>query len=284
MRKLIVALAMLAVVVALASPVSAQDAFQAQVANVFETVNTPVRVMGQIHCDNAAPGSPEWLSWCQGIETDHYGRPTGYNPNSVRGQRARGYHADELRRNRYWRERYNYGGGYYGGYPVGYGGYGGYGYGPDIQLNGRNIGAVLGGIGGGIATRNSRSGWVKAGGIVGGAVLGGILGNQVDRRNERRDEVRFERTYRSEAPAPVEPPAERETVQEQQTAPSPTRQTVEEAGRTDTVYSDGGWLCNDTQTAIVVLVDGKPVGKLAAGQMVELSTLPSGKVTYKKLG
>lgn len=280
MKRMIVAVLALVVLV-LAVPVSAQSPAQDAINNVYETVNMPIRMMGQQNCDISSPGSPEWLSWCRGVRTDNYGRFTGYNPNSVAGQRARGYRADDLRRSRFYREHYGYGaypafGGYYGGMPYGYG------YGPDIELNGRNIGAVLGGIGGGIATRNSRSGWVKAGGIVGGAVLGGILGNQVDRRGDRREAERYDRYSQYERRDREEERAEEETP-EPTSQPAPSRTTIQAEKPTGTVYVSGGWLCNDTQNAIVVHVDGRPVGRLASGQMVEVTSLPQGKLGFKTL-
>lgn len=312
MKRMIVVMAVLAVVLAALAPSVSADEFQNAMQNVFDTANAPVRGMAENFCDaHRGTGDAMEASWCYGYVLDSRGRVTGYNPNSVRGLARRGFRVGDMYRSRYSQQ-------YGSPYGYGYGGYGydPYGYGP--SLSGRTTGAIVGGVAGALVTRNSNSTLARVGGIVGGAVLGGVIGNKLENRNDRPRDSRSEdvsdcvkrttkefkkagvafssdqviaacsgQSVRSgrareeeaapEAYAPEPPPAP-------QTTPAPRQSVERQPAAAQSVFIQGDKLCNDTDETIAIYVDGSRVGNLAPRRVVSLSRLPKGRVSYFPIG
>ncbi len=290
MTKRLIVMAVLAVVLAtLTTPVSA-DEFARAYQNVFDTVNQPIRQMGQNLCDSAEPGSVQWESWCRGrVVNPTTGRVEGFNPNSVAGQRARGFRADELQRTRYYSERGGYAGYYTGHRPNrlrrflhsvfgperGYYGYGypGYGWDPypygtrpyDEETSGKCFEKV------------AKAAKKQKVSITAAEIAAFCNGQPLP---EQPSESRVSESH--VVPAPVPPPAP-------ETAPVP-QATAQPNPAPASVYVQGDQLCNNTGETIAVYVDDVRVGNLKAGTVASISRLrslarkPTGKVSYYPIG
>lgn len=303
MKRMIVVMAVLAVVIAALAPsVSAQSPSRWAYQDASDTLTWGVRGTAENLCEaHRGTGDAVEASWCHCAVIDRYGRVEGYNPNCVDGLRRQGFRVGDVRRIRRSQQYGNRGYGYRYHDDYYYDNYGNGDLG--VNLNGRTLGTVLGGVAGGVATRHNRSGLVQAGAILAGGVLGNIVGGKFDNRNDYREargvdpsecvrdtlkEFRKRHVAVSAdqvialcggsniaAPAPHEIAEDDDPETQTEASPAPRTEP-----KSVYITKDKQFLCNNTDKPISVYVNGKPIGRLAAGQIVALSSLPAGKVEY----
>ncbi len=263
-------------VLVLAAPVAAQSEFESALQGTFNAARVGVDGMARNMCANhRGTGDLVEASWCYGLvvsPSSH--RVTGYNPNSVFGPGSRFARIGDFYRNPYER----------GGYA---------GYGPDFDVNARTLGTIVGG-GAGAALTEHRRGWQKAGAIVAGAILGNIVGKKLDERSaeritgekpsdcvkrtmkefdKRKASVSTEQVIALCGGGPAPDMAQRTPQSDATPAPSATQAPA-------TVHQKDGYLCNNTEVAVIIYVNGSAVGQLAPGRKVSVADLPTGELTF----
>jgi hypothetical protein len=256
-KKLRVVALVAVVVLALTTPVSAQSDFEFAFQNTLNSVTGPLRQMGQNLCANSlGTGNGMEASWCYGaVINPMTGRVEGFNPNSVAGQQARRYAS-----NGYSHRRPSVGRQILGSllgrnqYPYGYNGYGAYGLTivrDDTETPGKCV-------------ERTTKAFKKAKVVVDPAlIIAGCTGSNV--------------------PAPSTQPMEQEIEQTSyQTLPN---QAVPQGNYPKGIFKDlrKGVLCNNTDAAVTILIDGTPVGQLGAGKQVSLASLPNGKLEFQRI-
>lgn len=256
-----------------ATPVAAQYELQRALQGTFDAAHAGTDALARNMCaDHQHTGDLTEASWCYGlVVSPSTHRVTGYNTNSVYGPGSRYLRIGDYYQNPYERR----------------------GYGPDVDMSARTMGTIVGG-GAGAALTEHRSGWQKAGAIVAGAIVGNVVGKKLDDRG--RERVKSEkpsdcvkRTLKEfdkrKTPASAEqvialcgggpaPDVAQPTPQSDATpAPSATQAPA-------TVHQKDGYLCNNTEVAVIIYVNGSAVGQLAPGRKVSVADLPTGELTF----
>ncbi len=276
MKKLSAVAAFVAVLVLMsATPVAAQYEFERALQGTFNAARAGTDALARNMCENhRGTGDSVEASWCFGVVIDpSTGRIRSYNPNAVYGPGSRHYRIGDYYRSPMYQQ--------------------GYGRGPEVDVNARTLGTIVGGGAGAALTEHS-SGWKKAGAIVGGAIAGNIIGKKLDSRG--REPVTGEkpsdcvkRTLKEfdkrKTPASAEqiialcgggPMPSPEVAQE---SPEPIGTPDVDLSGPEILFVDG-FLCNNSESDITVKVEGTPRGVLKAHRKVPLSNLAGGTITW----
>ncbi len=261
-------------VLALATPVAAQYELQRALQGTFDAAHAGTDALARNMCaDHQHTGDLTEASWCYGlVVSPSTHRVTGYNTNAVYGPGSRYLRIGDYYQNPYDRR----------------------GYGPDVDMSARTMGTIVGG-GAGAALTEHRSGWQKAGAIVAGAIVGNVVGKKLDDRGRERvmgekpsDCVK--RTLKEFAKRKT--PASAEQVIALCGGPAPTSDMTQSQPKSDassapsatqapaTVHQKDGYLCNGTEVAVIIYVNGSVVGQLAPGRKVSIADLPTGELTF----
>ncbi|MCC6404994.1 MAG: hypothetical protein IT405_01230 [Candidatus Yanofskybacteria bacterium] len=206
-------------------------------------------LLGRRYCENhRGTGDQVEASWCYGDVYDNNGRYEGYNPMSVRGQRR----TEMLR----WASNRDY--------AVPRGRYNGY----DRRYDGR-----------GLSHRDRNTIIGVAAGV---GVLYAVKEFVIDPRNEKKREAMAETRHQEvlaalrarEAQINGDEGSEADAQEEipQTQAPTKTPRTV---------FKKNGLICNNTNQAVVIVVDGDDVHTLSPGKAIRVADLPQGKVEWR---
>lgn len=244
------------VLLALAIPATAQYTdFDYAFQNTLNAVTSPIRLMGQNLCANSrGTGSGMEASWCHGVVVNPMtGHVEGFNPSSVAGQQARGYgynnYGHDGRRPSLGRRILNT---VLRPNQYGYNGYGAYGV--TVVRNDRETP--------GKCVERATKAFKKAKVAFDPAlVMAGCTGSNV--------------------PAPPPQSTEQQGMERTSQQAPPVPQSNFPKG----VFKDHrkGMLCNNSDSAVAILIDGTVVGQLGAGQQVALASLPAGKIEFQRI-
>ncbi len=274
MKKLSAVAAFVAVLVLMsATPVAAQYEFERALQGTFNAARAGTDALARNMCENhRGTGDSVEASWCFGVVIDpSTGRIRTYNPNAVYGPGSRHYRIGDYYRSPMYQQ--------------------GYGRGPEVNVNARTLGTIVGG-GAGAALTEHRRGWQKAGAIVAGAIAGNIIGKKLDDRG--RERVMGEKPSDCVKRTLKEFEKRKASVNTEQVialcggGPSPeiSNESPEPIGTPDVDLSESkilfvdGFLCNNSEADITVTVDGIPRGVLKAHRKVPLANLGNGTISW----
>ncbi len=256
------------VLLALTTPVSAQSDFDIAYQGTQNSVIGPLMQMNRNLCVlNQGTGGGMEASYCHGLVLNPMtGRVEGFNPNSVAGQYARVYGYNNsghdgrqpsvgrqiinslLRPNPYPNQ-----------YPYGYGGYGAYGVTivrNDNETPGKCIERAT------KALKKTKAVFDRA---LTTLIMAGCTGSNV--------------------PPPPQSPEQEMKQESQPTLTSWQNQSVPQSNFPRGIFKDTsrGLLCNNTDRAVAILIDGTIVGQLGAGLQAPLASIPSGKLEFQRI-